>query len=79
MNTSTRLKDGDYRLKGYTGVRYIPVGERFKVIYSHATDYAIIKNELAQVRETFPEAFIVAFIGDKQISTAEALQLLQNK
>lgn len=77
MNTAAKLKDGDYRLKGYTGVRYVPAGERFKVIYSRATDYQEIKNELAQVRETFPEAFIVAFLGDRQITTAEALELLK--
>ena len=77
MNTATKLKDGDYRLKGFKGVRYIAAGDRFKVIYSHATDYQVIKNELVQVRETFPEAFIVAFIGDQQITTAEALQRLK--
>ena len=37
--------------------------------------YKEIKNELSLVRETFPEAFIVAFVGDKQISTSEAIQL----
>lgn len=77
MNTATKLKDGDYRLKGYTGVRYIPAAERFKVIYSRSENYQDIKNELVQVRETFPEAFIVAFLGDKQITTAEALELLK--
>ena len=77
MNTATQLKEGDYRLKGFKGVRYVPSGDRFKVIYSHATDYQVIKNELVGVRETFPEAFIVAFLGDKQITTAEALELLK--
>lgn len=77
MNTATKLKAGDYRLKGFKDVRYISAGERFKVIYSHATDYQVIKNELSQVRETFPEAFIVAFVGERQITTAEALELLK--
>lgn len=77
MNTAAKLKDGDYRLKGYTGVRYVPAGERFKVIYSRSENYQDIKNELVGVRETFPEAFIVAFLGDKQITTAEALELLK--
>ena len=77
MNTAAKLQEGDYRLKGFKGVRYVPAGERFKVIYSQATDYQVIKNELAEVRETFPEAFIVAFLGDKQITTAEALELLK--
>ncbi len=77
MNTATKLKEGDYRLKGFTGVTYVPTGDRFKVIYSRATDYQVIKNELVGVRETFPEAFIVAFLGDKQITTAEALQMMK--
>ncbi|MCR4994453.1 MAG: N-acetylmuramoyl-L-alanine amidase [Bacteroidales bacterium] len=77
MNTSAKLKDGDYRLKGYTNVRYIPAGGRFKVIYSRSNDYQTIKNELVQVRETFPEAFIVAFLGEQQITTAEALKLIK--
>ena len=79
MNTSARLKEGDYRLKGYKPVTQLPAGERFKIIYGHSTSYKDIKNELAQVRETFPEAFIVAFLGDKQITTAEAINLLQGK
>ena len=74
MNSATQLKDGDYRLKGYKNVRQIPSNGRFKVIYGHSESYKDIKNELVQVRETFPEAFIVAFSGDKQITTAEALQ-----
>ncbi len=77
MNTATELKEGDYRLKGFKGVRFVPSGERFKVIYSRSENYADIKNELVQVRETFPEAFIVAFQGDQQITTAEALQMLK--
>ena len=77
MNTSTELKPGDYRLKGYKGVRQIPANGRFKIIYGHSESYKDIKNELVQVRETFPEAFIVAFMGEKQITTAEALQILK--
>lgn len=75
MNTATRLKEGDYRLKGYQNITHIPSGERFKIIYGHSQSYKEIKNELSLVRETFPEAFIVAFVGDKQISTSEAIQL----
>lgn len=74
MNTSAPLKEGDYRLKGFQGVRFIPAGERFKGIYSRSDSYLDIKNELVQVRETFPEAFIVAFRGEQQITTAEALK-----
>ncbi len=77
MNVATELKDGDYRLKGFTGVRFIPADGRFKAIYGRYDKYKDIKNELAQVRETFPEAFIVAFKGERQITTAEALEMLK--
>ena len=75
MNTAKKLEAGDYRLKGFKDVRFIPAGERFKGIYGYSESYLDIKNELVQVRETFPEAFIVAFRGDQQITTAEALSL----
>jgi len=74
MNTAKKLEEGDYRLKGFKDVRFIPAGERFKCIFSYSESYLDIKNELVQVRETFPEAFIVAFRGDQQITTAEALK-----
>lgn len=74
MNTATKLKAGDYRLKGFKNVQYLPAGGRFKVLYGHSENYRDIKNLLAEVRETFPEAFIVAFVGERQISTAEALE-----
>lgn len=79
MNTAKKLEAGDYRLKGFKDVRFIPAGERFKGIYSYSESYLDIKNELVQVRETFPEAFIVAFRGDQQITTAEALNALNPK
>lgn len=77
MNTAKKLEAGDYRPKGFKDVRFIPAGERFKGIYSYSESYLDIKNELVQVRETFPEAFIVAFRGDQQITTAEALANLK--
>lgn len=77
MNLATALKENDYRLKGYKEVKQIPANGRFKIIYGHSESYKDIKNELVQVRETFPEAFIVAFMGEKQITTAEALQILK--
>ena len=79
MNTAKPIHDGDPRLKGFKGVRFIAAGERFKGIYSYSESYLDIKNELVGVRETFPEAFIVAFRGNQQITTAEALNALNSK
>lgn len=79
MNTAAPIKEGDARLKGFQGVRFIPSNGRFKGIYSHSDSYLDIKNELVEVRETFPEAFIVAFRGNQQITTAEALNLRSPK
>jgi N-acetylmuramoyl-L-alanine amidase len=79
MNTAAPIKEGDARLKGFQGVRFIPSNGRFKGIFSHSDSYLDIKNELVEVRETFPEAFIVAFRGNQQITTAEALNLRSPK
>jgi N-acetylmuramoyl-L-alanine amidase len=77
MNVAAKLKEGDYRLKGFKDVRYLADANRFKVLYGHSDQYQNIKNQLAVVRETFPEAFIVSFMGERQITTSEALQILK--
>ena len=79
MNTATVLKSSDKRLKGFKEVRHVPTGGRYKVLYGRYGSYKEVKNQLTKVRKHFPEAFIVAFCGEEQISTAEALKLLSNE
>ena len=47
----------------------------FKGLYGGTTDYRQAKATLDKVRKTFPDAFIVAYLGEKSISTAEAISM----
>lgn len=79
FTTSTAISPDDKRLKGLKDIRVIPVDGRFKTITGRADTYPDAKALLTKVRELFPEAFIVAFDGDKQITTAEAIEILKKK
>lgn len=75
FSVSNPVKNGDVRLKGLAPVECVPVGAVYKVLYTSLPDYRQASNILASIRDRFPDAFIVAFLGDKQISTAEALKM----
>ncbi len=47
----------------------------FKGLYGGTTDYNQARKTLAAIREKFPDAFIVAYLGEEPISTARALEL----
>ena len=51
----------------------------FKYQCGTCGDYDTARRTLEEVRKTFPDAFIVAFLGDRQISTADAQELYINK
>lgn len=72
---SQELKVGDPRLKGLSPVTVIKCGGVYKVLYGNTTDYAQARAALEGVKDRFPDAFIVASVGDVFISTAEALQM----
>ena len=75
MTSPTILKIGDYRLKGETEIRYVQTTDRYKLLVGNATTYQDAKNLLAQVRDKFPDAFIVAYVGDRQVTTGEAMKM----
>lgn len=75
FSVSNPVKNGDVRLKGLAPVECVQVGAVYKVLYTSLPDYRQASNILASIRDRFPDAFIVAFLGDKQISTAEALKM----
>ena len=75
MTLSAIIKADDYRLKGETNIRFVQVDDRYKLLIGSASTYKEAKNLLAQVREKFPDAFIVAYVGDRQVTTAEAMKL----
>jgi len=64
----------------FKGVKYLDsfVEGRFtKYTIGAETDYAKIEKIRAEVLRKFPEAFIVAFVGDKKIKAKEALKLIK--
>lgn len=65
----------DPRLKGLFPVTFVPSGNSFKGLYGGTTDYNQARRTLESVRLKFPDAFIVAYLGDQPISTSDALKL----
>jgi hypothetical protein len=47
----------------------------FKGLYGGTTDYHKARETLASIREKFPDAFIVAYLGDQPITTSKALEM----
>lgn len=77
FSNSTEMKPDDKRLKGLSPVTFVKVGDTFKCLYRGTTDYQQAREELKKVRQKFPDAFIVAFLGEKPVSTAEALEMVR--
>ena len=75
MTLSAMIKPDDYRLKGETNIRFVQVADRYKLLIGAVGTYQEAKNLQAQVREKFPDAFIVAYVADRQVTTAEAMKL----
>ncbi len=78
--TSPRaLKAKDKRLMGLTPVKFEKDGNIYRGLYGGTTDYDKVRRTLKTVRKKFPDAFLVAHLGDKSISTAEALEIVRGK
>ena len=76
---SSELKPDDARLKGLFPVTFVKSGNMFKGLYGGTTDYRQAKATLAAIREKFPDAFIVAYLGEEPISTSRALEMMSGK
>ena len=77
FSVTKEIKAGDYRLKGLAPVKILHKGNVYKVLYGGSKDYLEARRSLEKTKELFPDAFIVAYIGDRAISTAEALQMIR--
>ena len=75
MTLSAIIAPDDYRLKGETAIRFVQVDDRYKLLIGAVSTYQDAKNLLAQVREKFPDAFIVAYVDNRQVTTADAVKL----
>ena len=72
---STEIRSDDDRLQGLFPVKFVKSGAMFKGLYGSTTDYKEAQKTLADIREKFPDAFIVAYLGDELITTARALEI----
>ena len=79
MAVSSELKADDERLKGLYPVTFVKSGNMFKGLYGGTTDYKQAKATLASIRAKFPDAFIVAYLGEEPISTSRALEMMSGK
>lgn len=79
ITSPKKLKQTDKRLKGVGPVSFVKDGNVFKGLYGGTTDYKKIKQQLKTIRNKFPQAFVVAYLGDKPITTAEALEIIKEK
>ncbi len=59
---------GDYEVKEYL------IGNSYKYTVKENSSYEIIQSNLAEVREKFPDAFIISFENGKKISLKKALK-----
>ena len=72
---SAELKLDDERLKGLSPVTFVKSGNMYKGLYGGTTQYKKARETLAAIREKFPDAFIVAYLGEEPITTARALEI----
>lgn len=73
---SKEISQDDERLKGLKPITFKRSGNLIKVLYGTHTDYKLVKSTLVTVRQQFPDAFMVAYLGEEPISIADALKLV---
>lgn len=73
--SESKFKPNASNFKGLKGVEYYFENGLYKYTYGSEQDNSKIKAKRKEVISKFPQAFIIAFIGDKRISEKEALKL----
>ena len=71
--SDAKLKESDKRLKGLTDVDYYTEGRLLKYTTGASTNYNEIYRLRKKILEQFPDAFIIAFRGDKKMDVNEAI------
>ena len=78
ISSGERLKSNDSRLKGIKQVESYKENGLYKHTTGATSNYVEIQNIKREVQTKFPDAFIIAFLGDKKITISEAMKLLEN-
>lgn len=71
--SNRKLQSGDSRLKGLTEYEYYEDGGSFKYTSLPNSDYNAVYRTLKQIREKFPDAFIIAMKNGKMVNVHDAI------
>ena len=74
LTSSSVLKAGNSQLKGRTDATYYREGGIYKYTVGSSTDYQEIYRLRKEVLAKFPQAFIIAFRGDKKMDVNGAIR-----
>jgi len=75
--TKQILKSDASDFKGLRNTEYFVEGGLNKYTFGAETDYVKIEKKRAEILSKFPDAFIIAFIGEKKLSPKEVLKLIK--
>ena len=79
LTSGSVLKSGNRLLKGRTDASYYREGGLYKYTVGASTNYQEIYRLRKEVLSLFPEAFIIAFRGDKKMDVNEAIREYKSK
>ena len=79
LSSSTKIKAGDARFKGLSGVDFYQDGGMYKYTVGASTNYNEIYRLRKEVAQKIPEAFIIAFKGGKRVDVNAAIREFKSK
>lgn len=79
FSLKTKIPVNDRAFRGLKNVKIREKEGVYKYQCGICTDYETARCTLVEVRKLFPDAFMVAFLGDRQISTSDAQELYIRK
>ena len=77
--SSSKIKAGDARLKGLTGVDYYQEGGMYKYTVGSSENYNEINQKRKEVSEKFPGAFVIAFKDGARTDVNAAIKDFKNR
>lgn len=73
------LQDNHPSFKGLKNVSHYKEGRFYKYTYGEASTFEAIEATRKNIEKQFPDAYIIAFKGDKKISVSEAVKSISKK
>lgn len=74
-SSPTALKAGDRVFKGVKNVDSYKEGGLYKYTVGNESDFNTANRLKNEMRKHFPDAFVIAFVGEKKISVSDALKI----